>query len=70
MMLKILDGDFNRLHFLFPNFFLKVGDGTTSVVLLAVELLTQIKSLVEEDVHPQVLIKGYRKATNLVGYRH
>lgn len=43
----------------------EVGDGTTSVVLLAVELLTQIKSLVEEDVHPQVLVKGYRKATNL-----
>jgi len=43
----------------------EVGDGTTSVVLLAVELLTQIKQLVEEDVHPQVLVKGYRKATNL-----
>jgi len=43
----------------------EVGDGTTSVVLLAVELLTQIKSLVEEDVHPQVLVKGYRKATSL-----
>jgi len=43
----------------------EVGDGTTSVVLLAVELLSQIKSLVEEDVHPQVLVKGYRKATAL-----
>lgn len=43
----------------------EVGDGTTSVVLLAVEMLSQIKSLVEEDVHPQVLVKGYRKATAL-----
>merc|ERR1712038_169879 len=43
----------------------EVGDGTTSVILLAVEFLTQIKSLVEEHVHPQILIKGFRKATNL-----
>jgi len=43
----------------------EVGDGTTSVILLAVELLTQIKGLVEESVHPQILIKGFRKATNL-----
>jgi len=43
----------------------EVGDGTTSVILLAVEFLTQIKGLIEEDVHPQILIKGFRKATNL-----
>ena len=36
----------------------EVGDGTTSVVLLAVELLRLIKPLVEEAVHPQILIKG------------
>ena len=44
----------------------QVGDGTTSVILLAVEFLRQIKSLVEENVHPQILIKGFRKATKLV----
>merc|ERR1719370_2476822 len=43
----------------------EVGDGTTSVVLLAVEFLRLIKPLVEENVHPQILIKGYRKATQL-----
>ena len=35
----------------------EVGDGTTSVVLLAVEFLRLIKPLVEEAVHPQILIK-------------
>lgn len=43
----------------------EVGDGTTSVTLLAVEFLRQIKPLVEENVHPQVLIRGFRKATRL-----
>merc|ERR1712121_198426 len=43
----------------------EVGDGTTSVTLLAVEFLRQIKPLIEESVHPQVLIRGFRKATRL-----
>lgn len=43
----------------------EVGDGTTSVILLAVELMIQVKGLVEEDVHPQILIKGFRKAVSL-----
>merc|ERR1712038_2225577 len=43
----------------------EVGDGTTSVILLAVEFLRQVKALVEESVHPQILIKGFRKATKL-----
>lgn len=47
-------------------FVYQVGDGTTSVILLAVEFLRQVKPLVEECVHPQVLIKGFRKATQLV----
>ncbi|XP_065649684.1 T-complex protein 1 subunit eta isoform X2 [Hydra vulgaris] len=44
----------------------EVGDGTTSVILLAVEFLKQVKPLVEEGVHPQILIKGFRKATKFV----
>lgn len=32
----------------------EVGDGTTSVVLLAGEILKQIKSFVEDGLHPQV----------------
>lgn len=43
----------------------EVGDGTTSVVLFAGELLKQIKSFVEESVAPQVIIKGFRKASSL-----
>ncbi|XP_061171318.1 T-complex protein 1 subunit eta-like [Saccostrea echinata] len=43
----------------------EVGDGTTSVVLLAGEFLKQAKPFVEENVHPQVIIRAFRKATNL-----
>ncbi|XP_069139785.1 T-complex protein 1 subunit eta-like isoform X2 [Argopecten irradians] len=43
----------------------EVGDGTTSVVLLAGEFLKQAKPYVEENVHPQVLVRAYRKAAVL-----
>ncbi|XP_046997575.1 T-complex protein 1 subunit eta [Schistocerca americana] len=43
----------------------EVGDGTTSVVLLAGEFLKQIKSFVEEGVHPRIIIKAFRKAIQL-----
>lgn len=43
----------------------EVGDGTTSVVILAGELLRHCKPYVEEGVHPQVIIRAYRKATQL-----
>ena len=36
----------------------EVGDGTTSVVLLAAEMLKQVKIFVEDEVHPQILIRG------------
>merc|ERR1719453_1974523 len=38
------------------------GDGTTSVVVLAAELLRNAQFLVEQKMHPQVIIKGYRLA--------
>merc|ERR1719350_2526183 len=38
------------------------GDGTTSVVVLAAELLRNAQFLVEQKMHPQVIIKGYRIA--------
>jgi len=38
------------------------GDGTTSVVVLAAELLRNAQLLVEQKLHPQVIIKGYRLA--------
>ncbi|KAJ8979923.1 hypothetical protein NQ317_003665 [Molorchus minor] len=40
----------------------EVGDGTTSVVLLAGEFLKQIKSYVEEGVHPRIIIKAKKCA--------
>merc|ERR1719450_325658 len=38
------------------------GDGTTSVVVLAAEMLRNAQTLVEAKMHPQVVIKGYRLA--------
>lgn len=38
------------------------GDGTTSVVVLAAEMLRNAQYLVEQKMHPQVIIKGYRLA--------
>merc|ERR1740130_1729960 len=38
------------------------GDGTTSVVVLASELLRNAQHMVESKMHPQVVIKGYRLA--------
>jgi T-complex protein 1 subunit eta len=40
----------------------EVGDGTTSVVLTAGELLKQAKVFIEEGMHSQIIIKGYREA--------
>ena len=41
----------------------EVGDGTTTAVVLAGELLTKAEELIEKEVHPTVIIDGYRKAT-------
>lgn len=43
----------------------EVGDGTTSVVLLAGEFLRQLKPFVEEGVHPRIIIKAIRKALSI-----
>lgn len=43
----------------------EVGDGTTSVVVLAGEMLKEVKGFVEDGVSPQVIMKGYRKAAQL-----
>jgi T-complex protein 1 subunit eta len=40
----------------------EVGDGTTSVVLTAGELLKQSKVFIDEGMHSQIIIKGYREA--------
>ena len=40
----------------------EVGDGTTTAVVLAGELLKNAEDLLEKDVHPTVVAKGYRLA--------
>jgi len=43
----------------------EVGDGTTSVTLLAGEFLKQMKPFVDEGVHPQIIVRAVRKALNM-----
>jgi T-complex protein 1 subunit eta len=43
----------------------EVGDGTTSVVVLAGEFLKEAKAFVEEGVHPTTIINGLRTACQL-----
>nr|CAI5830520.1 unnamed protein product [Callosobruchus analis] len=40
----------------------EVGDGTTSVVLIAAELLKNADELVKQKIHPTTIISGYRLA--------
>ncbi len=40
----------------------EVGDGTTTAVVLAGELLKRSESLLDQDVHPTVIAAGYRLA--------
>ena len=39
-----------------------MGDGTTSVTVLAAELLKEAERLVGLRIHPQTIIAGWRKA--------
>jgi T-complex protein 1 subunit eta len=43
----------------------EVGDGTTSVVVLAGEILKEIKEHVEQGVSSQIIIKGLRRASTM-----
>ncbi|EMA46590.1 thermosome subunit alpha [Halobiforma nitratireducens] len=40
----------------------EVGDGTTSAVVVAGELLSQAEELLEQDIHATTLAQGYRQA--------
>jgi len=40
----------------------EVGDGTTTAVVIAGELLKRAEDLLEQDVHPTVIASGYRMA--------
>ena len=41
----------------------EVGDGTTSVTVLAGELLREAEKLINLRIHPMVIIEGWRRAT-------
>lgn len=41
----------------------EVGDGTTTVVILAAEFLKQAKPFIEDGVNPQLIIRAYTKAS-------
>jgi archaeal chaperonin len=40
----------------------EVGDGTTTAVVIAGELLKNAETLIEQEVHPTVIARGYRLA--------
>ncbi len=42
----------------------EVGDGTTTAVVIAGALLKEAESLLEQNIHPTVIIRGYRLATD------
>jgi len=39
-----------------------VGDGTTTAVILAGELLRKAEDLLTQNIHPTIIVQGYRKA--------
>ncbi|MDW8004755.1 MAG: thermosome subunit beta, partial [Thermofilaceae archaeon] len=40
----------------------EVGDGTTTTVILTGELIKEAEKLLEKNIHPTVIISGYKKA--------
>jgi thermosome len=42
----------------------EVGDGTTTAVVLAGELLKRSEGLIEQDIHPTIVAQGYRMAAD------
>jgi T-complex protein 1 subunit beta len=41
----------------------EVGDGTTTVAVLAAELLREAERLIAQKIHPQTIVEGYRIAS-------
>src|SRR4030066_624629 len=42
----------------------EAGDGTTTAVIISGELLNKAQELIEKNVHPTVIIDGYKKASD------
>eukprot|EP00758_Cryptobia_borreli_P003820 Tbor_TRINITY_DN4001_c0_g1::TRINITY_DN4001_c0_g1_i2::g.11762::m.11762/K09494/CCT2; T-complex protein 1 subunit beta len=47
----------------------EVGDGTTSVTVLAGELLRNAEKLLDQSIHPQTIIEGYRLGAKVASKR-
>ncbi|MGZ7208469.1 MAG: TCP-1/cpn60 chaperonin family protein, partial [Methanobacterium sp.] len=41
----------------------EVGDGTTTAVIIAGELLKKAEGLLDQDIHPTIIAMGYRQAS-------
>jgi len=41
----------------------EIGDGTTTAVIIAGELLKKAEALLDQDVHPTVIVGGYKQAS-------
>ncbi len=41
----------------------EVGDGTTTSVVVAGELLKKAEDLIDKDIHPTIIVDGYRQAS-------
>lgn len=41
----------------------EVGDGTTSSVIIAGELVSKAENLLDENIHPSIIIRGYKMAS-------
>lgn len=42
----------------------EAGDGTTSAVIIAGDLLNRAEELIDKNIHPTIIIDGYRKAAD------
>jgi thermosome len=43
----------------------EVGDGTKTAVIFAGELLKQAEELLDKDIHPTIIVNGYKKAADM-----
>lgn len=41
------------------------GDGTTTAITIATELLTEVETLLERDIHPTPIVEGFRVANEI-----
>ena len=44
----------------------EVGDGTTSVIILAGEVLSAVEGFLEKDIHPTIIVNAYFQALDQI----